>query len=74
MRIVINDEEVEKAVISLLKHIPGNKILIDHFLDRCHDIGRRIGRRLRIHPSKWVGKLLRRVAVMLLRPELHSLL
>ena len=23
MRIVINDEEVEKAVISLLKHIPG---------------------------------------------------
>lgn len=33
MRIVINDEEVEKAVISLLKHIPGNKILIDHFLD-----------------------------------------
>ena len=34
MRIVINDEEVEKAVISLLKHIPGNTILIDHFLDR----------------------------------------
>ena len=30
MKIVINDEEVEKAVISLLKHIPGNKILIDH--------------------------------------------
>jgi carbamoyl-phosphate synthase large subunit len=29
MRIVINDDEVEKAVISLLKHIPGNKILID---------------------------------------------
>jgi carbamoyl-phosphate synthase large subunit len=37
MRIVINDEEVEKAVISLLKHIPGNKILIDHFLDRCQE-------------------------------------
>ncbi len=37
MRIVINDEEVEKAVISLLKHLPGNKILIDHFLDRCQE-------------------------------------
>jgi carbamoyl-phosphate synthase large subunit len=37
MRIVINDEECEKAVISLLKHIPGNKILIDHFLDRCQE-------------------------------------
>jgi carbamoyl-phosphate synthase large subunit len=37
MRIVINDEEVEKAVVSLLKHIPGNKILIDHFLDRCQE-------------------------------------
>lgn len=37
MRIVINDEEVEKAVVSLLKHIPDNKILIDHFLDRCQE-------------------------------------
>jgi carbamoyl-phosphate synthase large subunit len=37
MRIVINDEEVEKAVVSLLKHIPGNNILIDHFLDRCQE-------------------------------------
>jgi len=37
MRIVINDDEVEKAVISLLKHIPNNKILIDHFLDRCQE-------------------------------------
>ena len=37
MRIVINDEELESAVISLLKHIPGNKILIDHFLDRCQE-------------------------------------
>jgi carbamoyl-phosphate synthase large subunit len=37
MRIVINDEEVEKAVISLLKHIPDNTILIDHFLDRCQE-------------------------------------
>ncbi|MBK8140762.1 MAG: carbamoyl-phosphate synthase large subunit [Chitinophagaceae bacterium] len=37
MRIVLNDEEVEKAVVSLLKHLPGNKILIDHFLDRCQE-------------------------------------
>src|SRR6478672_769846 len=37
MRIVINDDEVETAVVSLLKHIPGNKILIDHFLDRCQE-------------------------------------
>ncbi len=37
MRIVINDDEVESAVISLLKHLPGNKILIDHFLDRCQE-------------------------------------
>ncbi len=37
MRIVINDDELESAVVSLLKHIPGNKILIDHFLDRCQE-------------------------------------
>ncbi|MDP4244600.1 MAG: carbamoyl-phosphate synthase large subunit [Bacteroidota bacterium] len=37
MRIVLNDDEVEKAVVSLLKHIPGNKILVDHFLDRCQE-------------------------------------
>ena len=37
MRIVINDDEVENAVVSLLKHIPGNKILVDHFLDRCQE-------------------------------------
>lgn len=37
MRIVINDEELEKAVLSLLKHIPDNKILIDYFLDRCQE-------------------------------------
>jgi carbamoyl-phosphate synthase large subunit len=37
MRIVINDDDLEKAVISLLKHIPGNKILVDHFLDRCQE-------------------------------------
>ena len=37
MRIVINEEELESAVVSLLKHLPGNKILIDHFLDRCQE-------------------------------------
>jgi carbamoyl-phosphate synthase large subunit len=37
MRIVINDEELEKSVLSLLKHLPDNKILIDQFLDRCQE-------------------------------------
>lgn len=37
MRIVLNDEELEKGVLSLLKHLPNNKILIDHFLDRCQE-------------------------------------
>lgn len=37
MRIVINDDELEKSVISLLKHLPNNKILIDHFLERCQE-------------------------------------
>ena len=33
MRIVINDDELEAHVINTLKEIPGNKVLIDHFLD-----------------------------------------
>lgn len=37
MRIVINNEELESAVVSLLKHLPDNQILIDHFLDRCQE-------------------------------------
>lgn len=37
MSIVINDEDLEKAVVKLLKHIPDNKILIDQFLDRCQE-------------------------------------
>lgn len=37
MRIVINDEELEASVINLLRLLPGNKILIDHFLDRCQE-------------------------------------
>lgn len=35
MKIVITDDELERSVIDLLKFIPGNKILIDHFLDRA---------------------------------------
>ncbi|MDN5283872.1 MAG: carbamoyl phosphate synthase large subunit [Mucilaginibacter sp.] len=35
MSIVINDEDLEKAVVSLLKNLPGNRVLIDHFLDRA---------------------------------------
>ncbi|MCH8903040.1 MAG: carbamoyl-phosphate synthase large subunit [Bacteroidetes bacterium] len=37
MRIVINDDELETAVIKLLKHLPGNRILIDHFLERAEE-------------------------------------
>jgi carbamoyl-phosphate synthase large subunit len=35
MKIVINDEDLEAAVIALLNDLPGNKVLIDHFLDRA---------------------------------------
>ncbi len=37
MSIVINDEELETAVIKLLKNLPGNRVLIDHFLDRAEE-------------------------------------
>ena len=37
MSIVINDEDLEKAVVTLLKSLPGNQILIDHFLDRAEE-------------------------------------
>jgi len=37
MSIVINDEDLEKAVVNLLKSLPGNHILIDHFLDRAEE-------------------------------------
>ena len=33
MKIVINEEELEHHVVELLKDIPGNKILLDHYLD-----------------------------------------
>ncbi|HLT87178.1 MAG TPA: carbamoyl-phosphate synthase large subunit [Sphingobacterium sp.] len=37
MSIVINDEDLEKAVVNLLRNLPGNQILIDHFLDRAEE-------------------------------------
>ena len=37
MSIVINDEDLEKAVIKLLGDLPGNRVLIDHFLDRAEE-------------------------------------
>ncbi len=37
MKIVINDDELEMAVLDLLKHVGENKILIDHFLDRAKE-------------------------------------
>ncbi|WP_373553057.1 carbamoyl-phosphate synthase large subunit [Haliscomenobacter sp.] len=37
MRIVINDQEVERQVLSIFKHMPENKVLIDHFLDRAKE-------------------------------------
>ena len=33
MKIVINEDELEHHVVELLKDIPGNKILLDHYLD-----------------------------------------
>ena len=33
MKIVINKKELEEHVIDLLKSIPGNKLLLDHYLD-----------------------------------------
>jgi carbamoyl-phosphate synthase large subunit len=37
MVIVINDEDLENAVIKLLGDLPGNRVLIDHFLDRAEE-------------------------------------
>lgn len=33
MKIVINTQELEEHVIEILKHIPNNKLLLDHYLD-----------------------------------------
>ncbi|MCB0677647.1 MAG: carbamoyl-phosphate synthase large subunit [Saprospiraceae bacterium] len=37
MRIVINDRELERHVLSIFKHLPDNKVLIDQFLDRAKE-------------------------------------
>jgi carbamoyl-phosphate synthase large subunit len=37
MSIVINDEDLEKAVVKLLRNLPGNRVLIDQFLDRAEE-------------------------------------
>ena len=37
MRIVINDKELERHVLNLYKHLPDNRVLIDHFLDRAKE-------------------------------------
>lgn len=33
MKIVINEQELERHVLNILRDIPGNKVLLDHFLD-----------------------------------------
>ncbi len=33
MKIVINEEELEAHVVKILRDIPGNRVLLDHFLD-----------------------------------------
>lgn len=33
MKIVINEEELEKHVVNIMRDIPGNKVLLDHFLE-----------------------------------------
>jgi carbamoyl-phosphate synthase large subunit len=35
MKIVINEQELEQHVVKLLNDIPGNKVLLDHFLDQA---------------------------------------
>lgn len=37
MKIVINDAELEKAVLNIFKHMPDNKVLIDQFLERAKE-------------------------------------
>lgn len=33
MKIVINEQELEEHVVNLMKSIPGNRVLLDHFLE-----------------------------------------
>ena len=35
MKIVINEHELEHHVVNLLKDIPGNRVLLDHYLDKA---------------------------------------
>ncbi len=35
MKIVINETELEKHVVNIMKDIPGNKVLLDHFLEHA---------------------------------------
>jgi len=37
MKIVINDDELEHQVLSIYKHMPDNKVLIDQFLERAKE-------------------------------------
>jgi carbamoyl-phosphate synthase large subunit len=37
MRIVINDAELERSVLSIFKHLPDHKVLIDQFLERAKE-------------------------------------
>ncbi len=37
MKIVINDEELEQSVLSIFKHMPDNRVLIDQFLERAKE-------------------------------------
>lgn len=37
MKIVINDEELEKGVLNIFKHMPDNRVLIDQFLERAKE-------------------------------------
>jgi carbamoyl-phosphate synthase large subunit len=37
MKIVINDSELEEQVLSIFKHLPDNKVLIDQFLERSKE-------------------------------------
>ncbi len=37
MKIVINDDELERQVLSIFKHMPDNRVLIDQFLERAKE-------------------------------------
>jgi carbamoyl-phosphate synthase large subunit len=37
MKIVINDNELERQVLNIFKHLPDNKVLIDQFLERAQE-------------------------------------